>query len=150
MMRIGRKIWTLLLFLIAGSGITAAQNANADPCEKAMSQADMNDCYGKEYMKADARLNRVYHKAMDYLQTSLAQSGTDQALQKQSQTAIDDLKAAELAWIKYRDLQCEAASQQYQGGTMWSMIHSMCMTTTTRHRIIEIKQAYENGDHKLE
>ena len=44
----------------------------------------------------------------------------------------------------------QAASQQYRGGTMASMIHSICMSITTEHRIDEMKQAYENGDRKLE
>jgi uncharacterized protein YecT (DUF1311 family) len=145
-----RASWVILVTLLAASAGATAQTAKADPCEKAASQADMNDCYGKQYQKDDARLNRIYHKAMEYLQHDLAQAGSDQAQKQSAQTAIDDLKSAELAWIKYRDLQCEAASQQYQGGTMASMIHSMCMSMATDHRIDEIKQAYENGDRKLE
>jgi uncharacterized protein YecT (DUF1311 family) len=143
------KVWILSTILMAGSGIATAQNAKPDPCEKATSQADMNDCYGREYQKDDARLNRVYHKAMDFLQKDLAQA-TDQDLKKWAQTAIDDLKAAELAWIKYRDLQCEAAGQQYEGGSIRPMIHSMCLSMTTEHRIDELKQAYENDNRKLE
>jgi len=149
-MRDYRWIWLLSMLFIACSGAAAAQNAKADPCEKATSQADMNECYGQEYQKADAHLNRVYRKAMDYLQHDLAQAGSDQSLKQLAQASIDDLKAAEVAWIKYRDLQCEAARQQYQGGTMSSMIHSICMEMATEHRIDEIKQAYENGERKLE
>ena len=64
--------------------------------------------------------------------------------------AIDELKAAETAWIKYRDLQCEAAGQQYEGGTIRLSVENMCMSMTTEHRIQEIKQAYEDGERKLE
>jgi len=149
-MRTCKTVLVLLVVMLAGSGGAKAQTAKADPCEKAISQADMNECYGKEYQKDDARLNRVYHKAMESLQHDLVQAGSDQAQKQSAQTAVEDLKAAELAWIKYRDLQCEAASQQYQGGTMASMIHSMCMSMATEHRIDEIKQAHENGDGKLE
>jgi len=149
-MRDRKRILALLLFLGAGPALATAQSAKPDPCEKATNQAEMNDCYGREYQKDDARLNRVYHKAMDYLQHDLAQAATDQALKQSAQTAVEDLKAAELAWIKYRDLQCEAAGHQYEGGTMQSMIHSICMSMVTEHRIDEIKQAYENGDRKLE
>ena len=149
-MRTCKTAWVLLAVVLAASAGAKAQSTKTDPCEKAASQADMNECYGKEYQKDDARLNRVYHKAMENLQHDLAQAGSDQAQKQSAQTAIDDLKGAELAWIKYRDLQCEAASQQYQGGTMASMIHSICMSMATEHRIDEIKQAYENGDRKLE
>lgn len=145
-----RWIRALFLLLFAGSVMAIAQNAKPDPCEKASTQAEMNDCYGAEYQKEDARLNRVYRKVMEYLQRDLAQAGSDQGLKQSAQTAIDDLKAAELAWIKYRDLQCEAAGQQYEGGTMRPMIHSVCMAMVTEHRVQEIKQAYENPDRKLE
>lgn len=143
-------VGVILVILMAVSGTAKAQTAKADPCEKATSQADMNDCYGKEYQKDDARLNRVYHKAMEYLQHDFAQAGSDQAQKQSSQSAIEDLKAVELASIKYRDLQCEAASQQDQGGTMASMIHSICLSMAPEHRIDEMKQAYENGERKLE
>ena len=156
-MRKCKTAWVIVVILLAASGGVRAQTAKADPCEKLNSQADLlnsqaelNDSYGKEYQKDDARLNRVYHKAMESLQHDLAQAGSDQAQKQSAQTAIDDLKAAELAWIKCRDLQCEAASQQYQGGIMASMIHSMCMSMATEHRIDEIRQAYENDDRKLE
>ena len=149
-MRDHKRICLLLLLLFAGPGVAVAENAKPYPCEKAVNQADMNECYGKEYQKDDARLNRVYRKAMDYLQHDLALAGSDQAQKQSAQTAIDDLKAAEVAWIKYRDPQCEAAGHQYEGGTMQSMIHSICLAMTTEHRIDELKQAYENGDRKLE
>ena len=145
-----KRIWVLFTLLMALPGLAIAQNAKPDPCAKAPNQADMNECYGKEYQKDDAHLNRVYRKAMDYLQHDLAQAGSDQAMKQSAQTAIDNLKSAEFAWIKYRDLQCEAAGHQYEGGTMQSMIHSICMSMATEHRIDEIKQAYENGDRKLE
>ena len=146
------KLWILPILLIAGSGIATAQSLKRpDPCENATSQVDMNDCYGKQYQKVDAHLNRVYRNALGYLQHDLDNAGKgDPAQEKYLRAAVEDLKAAEVAWIKYRDLHCEAASQQYQGGTMLSMIHSLCMSLVTEHRIDEIKQAHENDNRKLE
>jgi len=150
-MRNHKTIWTLFLLLATASCGARAQVLKApDPCDKATSQADMNDCYGKQYLAIDARLNRIYHSAMGYLQHDLDAGKSDAAQEKYLRAAVEDLKAAEVAWIKYRNLHCEAASQQYEGGTMASMIHSMCLSMTTEHRIAEIKQAYENGDRKLE
>src|SRR5215475_12324531 len=134
MMYDNRAIWLRSLFLAAGSCAAGAQASKPDPCDKATSQADMNDCYGKQCQKDDAHLNRVYHKAMDFLQKDLAQT-PDQDLKKSAQTAIDELKAGEWGWSKYGDLQWGAASEEYQGGTMASMIHSMCMSMATDHRI---------------
>jgi uncharacterized protein YecT (DUF1311 family) len=126
----------LLLFLSTFVAIAHAQSAPPDPCAKAMTQADMNSCYGGEYKKADAHLNSIYRKALAALQSD--------------KTAVADLKTAEFAWIKYRDAHCQAAAHQYDGGSIQPMIESQCLQLVTQHRIEEIKQAYENGDLKLE
>jgi uncharacterized protein YecT (DUF1311 family) len=122
------------------------------PCDKAMSQAEMNMCSGEQYRKADVRLNTVYAKALALMQQSLsdARGRNDKQQEAYEQTAIEKLKAAERAWIQYRDLHCDAAGQQYEGGSMRPMVVSDCLKQTTDHRIEEIKQAYEDGDRKLE
>ncbi len=145
-----KEILGLLLLLNAGSGMVSAQTQKPDPCAKDMTQMEMNICSGDEAEKADKRLNLVYRKAMEYLQQDLAQAGTDQSQKKWVQQSIDDLKAAEIAWIKYRDLQCEAAAQRYEGGSIRPLIKNNCMSMATEHRVEEIKAAYENGDRKLE
>lgn len=101
-----------------------------------MTQADMNTCYGGEYKKADAHLNIIYRKALAAIQNN--------------KTAVADLKTTEFAWIKYRDAHCQAAGKQYEGGSMQPMVVAQCLQEVTQHRIEEIKQAYENGDIKLE
>jgi uncharacterized protein YecT (DUF1311 family) len=132
-----RFLLSLLLLAPLLPATAHAQNtSSADPCAKAVSQVDMNACYNGEYKKADARLNSIYRKALASLQSS--------------KTALVDLKAAEFAWIKYRDAHCQAAGKQYEGGSIRPMIESQCMQLVTQHRIEEIKQAYENGDIKLE
>ena len=149
-MRAHRKICSILLFLFSVYGTVFAQNNKPDPCANAMTQMEMNVCSANEAQKADEHLNRVYGNAMENLQRELTQAGTDLAQMKYSQTAIDDLKAAETAWIKYRDLNCKAAGQQFEGGTIRPSVENMCMSTTTDHRIQEIKQAYERDGRKLE
>ena len=74
----------------------------------------------------------------------------DQRQLEYEKTAIESLKQAERAWLSYRDLQCRAAGQQYEGGSMRSMIQSQCLTTLTEHRIADLKSIYEDGDRKLE
>jgi uncharacterized protein YecT (DUF1311 family) len=125
---------------------------SADPCAQAMSQMELDQCSGEQYRKADARLNAVYAKALDLMQNDLsdARARGDKSQETYERTAIDKLKAAERAWIQYRDLHCDAAGQQYEGGSMRAMVVSDCLKQTTDHRIEEIKQAYEDGDRKLE
>ena len=112
----------------------------------------MAKCADFEYKQADARLNKVYSKALEYMtsdQTRAQQQGNTNQI-KYEQTAITSLKQAERAWLSYRDLQCKAAAQQYEGGSMAPMIYSQCLTTLTEHRIADLKSIYEDGDQKLE
>jgi len=123
-----------------------------DPCDKAMSQMEMNQCSGEQYKKADARLNAVYRKALALLTTDLdkARNRNDNDETKHVEISIQKLKVAERAWIQYRDLHCDAAGHEYEGGSMRPMIWADCMERTTEHRIADLKEAYEDGDRKLE
>lgn len=131
LIRLTAVVW--LLFTVVPTQ-KAAQNKSTAPeqdsCTEAKSQFELNECMGKEYHKADARLNSLY-----------AEIGAD--LQKnQDKSAIDKLRAAERAWIQYRDLHCDAARNQFAGGTIAPTIWAACMTTVTEHRIEELKDAY--------
>lgn len=42
------------------------------PCDKAMSQAEMNMCSGEQHRKADVRLNAVYAKALALMKQDLS------------------------------------------------------------------------------
>lgn len=123
------------------------------PCEeKPISQRQMDDCAAFEYTQADSHLSNVYRKAVQYMTDDLAQAQMrgDQKQIKYEETAIASLKEAERTWISYRDIQCEAAAQQYEGGSMAPMIYSQCLTTVTVHRTADLKSIYEDGDRKLD
>jgi uncharacterized protein YecT (DUF1311 family) len=108
-----------------------------NPCdEKPISQRQLDDCAAFEYKQADAHLNKVYRKAVQYMADDLARAENrgDQKQIKYEETAIESLKEAERTWISYRDIQCKAAAQQYEGGSMAAMIYSQCLTTVTEHR----------------
>ena len=108
------------------------------PCDSAMTQLDLDQCYGEQFRRADAHLNKVYASLLKQMQS------------QKSETAMQKLKTAEKAWLQYRDLHCEAARYEYEGGSMSPMVWAQCMAMTTEHRIDEIKAAYENGDARLE
>jgi uncharacterized protein YecT (DUF1311 family) len=146
----------LLLFLLLFLAATlAAQQTKVprNPCRQLeVSQRQMVDCAAFEYTQADTRLNKVYRKAMQYMTNDLAraQKAGDQTQIKYEQMGIESLKEAERAWLSYRDIQCKAAGQQYEGGSMSPMIYSQCLATLTEHRIADLKQVYEDGDRKLD
>jgi uncharacterized protein YecT (DUF1311 family) len=144
----------LLLFPFLPCYLFAQQPAPAqNPCEEQpRSQRQMDDCAAFKYRQEDAHLNKVYRKAMQNMTDDLAraQKQVDQKSMKYEETAIASLKEAERIWISYRDIQCSAAAQQYEGGDMAPMIYEQCMTTLTDHRTADLKSVYEDGDRKLE
>ena len=128
--------WTMivgLLFTVASTQKTTHDKParpDQDPCAKANTQYDLNQCNGEQYHKADARLNSIYTTIRDDLQGE-----TDK-------TAITKLTATERTWIQYRDLHCDAARHQFEGGNIAPTIWAECMRLVTEHRIQELKDAY--------
>ena len=112
----------LLLFMFA-NGHMLSQGKRKDPCARAQIQADMNDCWGKEYKAADVTLNQVYRQLVGMLDE-----------EERSQ-----LKEAQTAWLKYRDTNCEFVAGQYKGGTMRPMVHAICLADVTRNRTAELR-----------
>ena len=118
-----RAMVFLLLFLFAIGSSVGQGTKKADPCAKAQSQADMNDCWGREYKAADATLNQVYRQLLAMLDD-----------EEKSQ-----LKEVETAWLKYRDANCEFVADQYKGGTMRPMVYAICLGDMTRNRTAELR-----------
>ena len=96
-----------------------------DPCANAQTTAEMRDCAGREYQKADGALNKAYRDLMAKL---------DDEGQKSA------LKAAQQAWIKYRDANCEFESYQNRGGTIYPVVYTGCLTLMTVARTKELRE----------
>ena len=123
------KLFTSLLMSLALMSVpVAGQKQKPKPCEDAQTQADMNICWGNEYKKADATLNKTY-------QQLAAMLDDDQKAQ---------LKNAENAWIKYRDANCEFVADQYKGGSIRPMIGAICLADVTNNRNTELKDQVKN------
>ena len=130
------RIVALLFFAVLASAQNTKQSPEGlpqkGPCDAAATQLDLNQCAGEEFSKADTHLNHIYANLLKQMEGP--------GLQK--------LKAAERAWIQYRDLHCDAARYEYEGGSMSPMVFAECMATTTEHRIEDLKAAYD--ERKLE
>jgi uncharacterized protein YecT (DUF1311 family) len=113
----------LLLSLLTTTYAFGQGTKKVDPCAKAQGQADMNDCWGREYKAADATLNQVYRQILTMLDD-----------EEKSQ-----LKEVETAWLKYRDANCEFVADQYKGGTMRPMVYAICLDDMTRNRTAELR-----------
>lgn len=114
--------------LVAASSLCTSVFA-ADNCKNPQSQLAMNTCAAKDYEREDARLNQNYRELVAKLDA-----------ERKSQ-----LKEVQLAWIKFRDLQCEYDSAQYQGGTIYSLVHSSCLLQMTKQRNKDLKAMLEDA-----
>ena len=94
-----------------------------DPCPGSRTQFELNQCAARARDKADAELNTVYRELMKDA------GATERA----------KLRAAQLAWIKFRDLQCDYESVGNKGGSIYPMVVSFCLAgvTTTRTKQLQ-------------
>ena len=114
----------LSLVLLAASA--TAGDADEIDCSKAMNQNDMNICADKDYQASDKKLNAVYAKVMAAL-------GDENYKTK--------LKAAERAWVAYRDTECTFETAENEGGSIHPLVYSGCLTKLTNARTKDL-QAY--------
>jgi uncharacterized protein YecT (DUF1311 family) len=123
-----------------------------DPCAIIAEEDPLNTCYADQFRLIDQQLNRIYRNTILAFERDMvdAQKHADDSQMSYDATALSDLKAAQAQWMKYRDLQCNAAGQQAQGGYMQPVIVVKCMALVTSHRIDEIRAAYEIGNRNLE
>ncbi|MDQ3746485.1 MAG: lysozyme inhibitor LprI family protein [Acidobacteriota bacterium] len=121
----------LSLLLLSAAGAKAQKQKQAEPCPGAQTQYEMDECAHKEFVAADAELNRVYSQLAAKL---------DDAEQRAQ------LKTAELAWIKFRDENCTFEGLFYKGGTMRPMIESFCKADVTRKRTAQLREQLKTYD----
>lgn len=108
--------------------------AFADDCGDAESQSDMTACFGDAFKAADKALNATYGK----IEHRLRDDPDTKKL----------LVAAERAWIAFRDAECAFSATGAEGGTMFPMTVSMCLTDLTEARTAQLEAFLhcEEGD----
>ena len=112
------KIVILAAILVAGPALAAG---DVD-CNTAVTQFDMNRCADKDYQAADKVLNEIYKKAL------AAQEGDD-----------EKLKAAQRAWIVFRDAECDFRTESDEGGSIQPMDRALCMAALTKERAKQLR-----------
>lgn len=108
-------------------------SSRADGCmDKAVAQADMNECAQKSFHAADGELNKSFQQLQGRL--------SDDANEKKR------LVSTQRAWIAFRDAECAFASSGVQGGSAYPMIYTQCLNGLTRKRIENLKSYLACGD----
>jgi uncharacterized protein YecT (DUF1311 family) len=111
-----------VLFIAAALLAVPALAADAG-CDDAKSQSEMNICADQAYRAADAKLNAAYAKLMGAL-------GNDGFKTK--------LKAAQRAWVQFRDTECTYETADNEGGSIHPMVYAGCLTRLTTARTKEL------------
>ena len=116
----------LLVALSLFAGATASTAQAADGCDApGLSQAELNDCYGNAYKKADAELNVLYRQITARL--------------KDDKATTKLLVAAQRAWVAFRDAECDFSASGVSGGSAHGMILAICLDRLTGKRIDDFK-----------
>ena|SRR5689334_6962884 len=110
-----------MLYLIFAAAAVASQPNCSDP----PTQADMNDCALAEFDKADAELNAQWKK-------------TFAVFKDDSEESASRLRAAQRAWIAYRDAECDAEHWFDLGVSLDHGLNIMCRTALTQERTAQL------------
>lgn len=99
--------------------------AQADDCANAVTQGEMNQCAAQQYKAADKELNDLYKQITTRL--------------KDDPKAKQLLVKAQRAWIDFRDAECEFSASGVEGGSVYPLIHTDCITAQTKARVEAFK-----------
>jgi uncharacterized protein YecT (DUF1311 family) len=113
----------------------AELEAVKDVCDDAQTTEEIQSCNQKEFETSDARLNETYQKIV-----GIFQQNNDAA--KQNVKNVENLKAAQAAWLKYRETNCLAETETYAGGAMEKYAGLICKRRLTEQRIEELNLVY--------
>ena len=107
--------------------------------EKAISQAEINQCAATNLQEDNAELNRVYEKIKE--------------IYKEDKTFLEKLENAQLAWTKSRDADFELKFPHIDEPNFYGSVFSMCSdeyrVLLTSQRVAFLKQwtkGSEGGD----
>jgi uncharacterized protein YecT (DUF1311 family) len=116
--------------LLAAVVLSAAASASAEAldCKNAMSTPDINACAWIDLKAVDSTLNQAYQRTLK----RLGDRGTESA------AATKKLIAAQRAWIKFRDADCDSVDEMWAGGTIHTVMHIGCLQHHAEQRIKDL------------
>ena len=111
---------------------------NADPCETQANQSDeeRDNCKMDRAKKATARLDAYYRSIQKALRADLAKG---KAAKWDDSALLAELQKTQAAWSRYRDLECQAQTTPYTGGTVTISIKAGCEREKAEARLKELQ-----------
>lgn len=115
------RLWIATLGVLLG-GPALGQG---HPCDAAYTQVEMTECSREGWELADKALNRAYDAAIQ---------GAREFDEWPRGRAEETLRAAQRAWVPFRDAACEAEAATWEGGTGQAMVQYGCLERLTVQR----------------
>ncbi|KPG92195.1 urease-associated protein [Pseudomonas sp. RIT-PI-q] len=112
-------------FFLALTPLLFSTLAHAVDCENATDQTTMNQCAAQQNKAADKELNALYQQ----ITTRLKSNPDSKKL----------LIGAQRAWVAFRDAECKFSSAGVEGGSVYPLIYSNCITELTKARVETFK-----------
>ncbi len=112
-------------FLLALTPLLFTPLAQALDCDNASDQATMNQCAAQQHAAADKELNALYQQ----ITTRLKSNPDSKKL----------LVGAQRSWIAFRDAECKFSASGVEGGSVYPLIYSNCVTESTKARVETFK-----------
>ena len=114
--------------LLLALGLAAGSAAAAPDCRNAATTIEINECADADLKTVEKTLNTTYQAALK------AVGDAEGAKAKAA------LVAAERAWIKFREADCNALYELWADGTMRTVVYVSCMRRRAEQRIKELDE----------
>jgi len=116
----------------------AALLASAQPpdCADPQTQAEMNQCAARDANEADADLNLIWPQVLAFYEKMDRDSESNEGVKR--------LRAAQRAWIAFRDAECALAGYEALGGSLEPLLVSGCEAELTKRRTAELRRMLAN------
>src|SRR5579864_6143651 len=126
-----RRMTVVVVVVLTALFSSAQDSPQYSACiDKAKAQMEMNECAGKEDARVDTAMNKVY-------QQLLTKAGSDQ-------DAVAKIKAAERAWVAFRDAYLEATypakDKAAEYGSIYPMDFALLRAKLTQQHIADLQE----------
>ncbi|VVO32787.1 lysozyme inhibitor LprI family protein [Pseudomonas fluorescens] len=111
--------------LLALTPLLFTSVAHAVDCDNAADQATMNQCAAQQNKAADKELNALYQQVTARLKSSPDRKAL--------------LVSTQRSWIAFRDAECKFSASAEEGGSIYPLIYSNCITDLTKARVETFK-----------
>ena len=111
--------------------------AQALGCASPQSQSEMTECAGMSAARADAAMNAQWTLTLAEMRNQDVQAAS-QPTHAPGPSYADALLAAQRAWLKFRDAECQVEGYAARGGSMQPMLVGQCLGRLTALRTKEL------------